>query len=95
MTESFPFQAVIFDMDGVLVDTERHYWDELRAFADELDIGVTDEELNAQVGQSTQAFLRMMVDWLERAGKGRLSIPEASRAYNAWRPSTRATTARF
>ncbi len=84
MTESFPFQAVIFDMDGVLVDTERHYWDELRAFADELDIGVTDEELNAQVGQSTQAFLRMMVDWLERAGKGHLSIPEASRAYNAW-----------
>ena len=45
---------------------------------------MTDEELNAQVGQSTQAFLRMLVDWYERAGRGRMSIDEAAALYGTW-----------
>ena len=84
MDAPFPFKAVIFDMDGVIVDTERYYWDELRALADHLGINVTTEELNAQVGQSTQAFLRMLVDWYERAGRGRMTIDEAIAVYGKW-----------
>ena len=33
---AFPFDAVIFDMDGVIVDTEYYYLGETAAFAKEL-----------------------------------------------------------
>lgn len=84
MAVRFPFEAVIFDMDGVLVDTERYYWDELRKLADSLGIDVTDAELDAQVGQSAQAFLRMLVDWYARADLGVLTLDEAAARYRAW-----------
>lgn len=67
---AFPFDAVIFDMDGVIVDTEYFYLGEMAAFADHLGIEVGQDELNAQVGSSHQDFLRMLVDWFERAGLG-------------------------
>ena len=68
---AFPFDAVIFDMDGVIVDTEYYYLGETAAFAKELWLNLTQEELNGQVGTSHQFFLHMLVDWFERAGKGR------------------------
>ena len=65
---SFPFKAVIFDMDGVIVDTEKFYFDELAVMSDELGLGITLEERKAQVGMSHQAFQRSLVKWMERGG---------------------------
>ena len=70
MAGAFPFRAVIFDMDGVIVDTEAFYWRELRAFSDALGLGITDEELDRQVGPSSQAFVRSLVAALARGGRG-------------------------
>ena len=41
---AFPFDAVIFDMDGVIVDTEYYYLGETAAFAKELGLNLTQEE---------------------------------------------------
>lgn len=82
---AFPFAAVIFDMDGVIVDTEAFYKEELRAYAAHLGIqGTVDEdELNGQVGKSHQDFCALMVDWQARAGR-RMGTDEALAAYEAW-----------
>lgn len=81
---SFPFKAVIFDMDGVIVDTEKFYFDELAVMSDELGLGITLEERKAQVGMSHQAFQRSLVKWMERGGRGRMSGDEAEAVYNEW-----------
>ncbi|WP_182282002.1 HAD family hydrolase [Collinsella intestinalis] len=60
----FPFDAVIFDMDGVLVDTEFAFMLEERSFFDAHCIEVSDEELFATVGCSQQDFLSDLVRWL-------------------------------
>lgn len=80
----FPFEAVIFDMDGVLVDTEYFYVQELRAFSREFEIPVTEEELMGQVGNSHQAFTRMIHDWFGRIGRGDLSPEETLDTYLEW-----------
>lgn len=80
----FPFEAVIFDMDGVLVDTEYFYVQELRAFCREFGIPVTEDELKAQVGASAQAFTRMIHDWFGRIGRAELSPEETLDIYMAW-----------
>ena len=69
MPPSFPFAAVIFDMDGVIVDSEIEYKEEMRAFAAHLGLAVSEGELNAQVGASHQDFMRLVADWYGRAGK--------------------------
>lgn len=84
MAGTFPFRAVIFDMDGVIVDTEAFYWRELRAFSDALGLGITDEELDRQVGQSHQAFQRSLVAWLARGGREGLSPAAAEAVFNDW-----------
>ena len=81
---AFPFDAVIFDMDGVIVDTEYYYLGETAAFAKELGLNLTQEELNGQVGTSHQFFLHMLVDWFERAGKGHFTGEEALARWDDW-----------
>ena len=79
----FPFEAVIFDMDGVLVDTEWFYLQEMRAFAVDEGVPTSDEELKAQVGASHQSFRRLLVSWYRRIGR-ELSEDEAEERFNAW-----------
>lgn len=82
-TRSFPFKAVIFDMDGVIVDSEICYKEEMRAFAAHLGIAVGENELNAQVGASFQDFKRLIVDWFSRAGES-CSLEEGLASFEAW-----------
>ena len=83
MEKPFPFAAVIFDMDGVLVDSEIEYKEEMRAFAAHLGLAVGEDELNAQVGASHQDFMRLVADWYARAGKP-CSQEEGLVSFRAW-----------
>ena len=42
MVFNVPFRAVIFDMDGVLFDSEWYYYHELAVFSDAFGLGVTE-----------------------------------------------------
>ena len=79
----FPFEAVIFDMDGVLVDTEWFYLQEMRAFTVDEGVPTNDDELKRQVGASHQSFRRLLVSWYARIGQD-LSEDEAEERFNAW-----------
>ncbi|WP_273383909.1 HAD family hydrolase [Enorma phocaeensis] len=60
-------KAIIFDMDGVLVDSERVYQDAIRTYFTARGIPVTDEEYNIIAGASGQDSRRMFSEWWERA----------------------------
>ncbi|MDN0064425.1 MULTISPECIES: HAD family hydrolase [Collinsella] len=81
---AFPFKAVIFDMDGVIVDTEKFYFDELLVMSEELGLGITVDECKHQVGMSHQDFQRNLQMWMRRGGRGELSGDEAEAIYNEW-----------
>ena len=83
---AFPFKAVIFDMDGVIVDTEMAYAYETRDFLASQGVTVSMEELYAQVGRSHQDFCETLVDWLGRAGEN-LGTQEALARFDAWEDS--------
>ena len=67
--KTFPYKAVIFDMDGVIVDTEAYYQREQRRFVNEMGLNVSDQEILDLVGQSHQTFQRVLADWWSRAGR--------------------------
>ena len=54
--DRFPYQAVIFDMDGVIVDTERFYFDQLDEMYTAAGMPVSYEELCRAVGAITQGL---------------------------------------
>ena len=83
MGRPFPFAAVIFDMDGVLVDSEIEYKEEMRAFSAHLGLAVGEDELNAQVGASHQDFMRLVADWYARVGRP-VTEEEGLAAFRAW-----------
>lgn len=51
------YQAVIFDMDGTLLDSHRMVVDSLTAFAEENGLGVTDELLKLGFGCTSDTFM--------------------------------------
>lgn len=78
------FDAVIFDMDGVLVDSEALYIREFEAFSRAFGLDVTHEELLALVGASHQTFQRSVQDVLARNGIHASSPAAAERIYEDW-----------
>ena len=79
----FPFAAVIFDMDGVIVDTEKFYLDTLARLFEAEGIEVPFEDLCVTVGASYKDFKRNLVRWFELGGK-HLAEEEALARYNVW-----------
>lgn len=80
----YPFKAVIFDMDGVIVDSETFYQEEMRAFGNDIGVEVSDSELNGLVGASHKVFVAALISWLEKAGEGVLSGDEAMERFHTW-----------
>lgn len=79
----FPFAAVIFDMDGVIVDTEKFYLDTLARLFEAVGIEVPFEDLCVTVGASYKDFKRNLVRWFELGGE-HLAEEEALARYNVW-----------
>lgn len=82
--DRYPFKAVIFDMDGVIVDSEAFYQEEMRAFSRDIGVEVADDELNGLVGASHKVFVAALVSWLEKAGEGTLTGDEAMERFHTW-----------
>lgn len=80
---AFPFAAVIFDMDGVIVDTEKFYLDTLAKLFEAEGIEVPFEDLCVTVGASYKDFKRNLVRWFELGGE-HLTEEEALARYNVW-----------
>ena len=92
--KTFPYKAVIFDMDGVIVDTEAYYQREQRRFVNEMGLNVSDQEILDLVGQSHQTFQRVLADWWSRAGRELTWTPRSKRI-GTGRRCILATTRRF
>ena len=84
MLESFPFKAVIFDMDGVLIDSEWFYFNELADFSETFDLGLTRDDRLRMVGNSAQEFRRSIQEWWKRAGHGEITQQQAVDFYVSW-----------
>ena len=71
-------------MDGVIVDSETFYQEEMRAFGNDIGVEVSDSELNGLVGASHKVFVAALISWLEKAGEGALSGDEAMERFHTW-----------
>ena len=71
-------KAVIFDMDGVIIDSEPVYMEWLRGFLREHQVTASEEELAGMVGISPQNYQKNLELWWQRLGK---PLPERETLY--------------
>ncbi len=84
MAHPFPFKAVVFDMDGVIVDSEAAYVAREVQFLRELHVDVPYEDVCKLVGSSSQIFKRVLASWYKMGGVGTLTPDEALERFSAW-----------
>jgi HAD superfamily hydrolase (TIGR01509 family) len=60
-----PIQAVIFDMDGVLVDSEEYWWQSRVEFADKLGKHWSFDDQRTAMGRNTLEWAQVMQERLE------------------------------
>lgn len=80
---AFPYRGVVFDMDGVLVDTEYLEQRHLADYIIDYGLDASDEERMALVGSSGKDFYGAMARWWERSGKA-LDIDGVKMSYSSY-----------
>jgi len=75
-------KAVIFDMDGVIIDSEPIYQKWLKDFLNNNHIEISEEELKTIPGISTQAFKNKIEGWWRNSGKSFISGEELNKMYD-------------
>ena len=80
---AFPYKGVVFDMDGVLVDTEYLEQRYLEEYAIDSGLDVSDGERMALVGSSGADFYGAIVRWWDRAGVFRSDIAKGAPGFVA------------
>ena len=56
-------KAVLWDMDGVLIDSERYYWEEMNTYYEGLGIFLSDERKNGFIGCSPMKNAEKVKAW--------------------------------
>lgn len=76
-------KAIIFDMDGVIIDTEPIYSSWIKTFLEANQIHVTEEERKSVTGLSFKELEEVFVKWWRRDGYTNISGEEISRKFEA------------
>lgn len=77
-------RAVIFDMDGVLIDSEPVYAAWLEAFLKEHQVEVQDSELRKVAGISSQDFKKKLQSWWAAGGKPYMSGDDIDKLFEKY-----------
>ena len=80
-------KAVIFDMDGVLVDSEPMYMKLFSDFLKHYNVEVTDEDLNALPGCSLNRESELMHEWWVRSGDESKTVNNIKELFNKFADS--------